>query len=71
MNNTLKIIIGVIAIVIVGGLVFKLINIAIGFAIVAIIGYLAFNFVYPKIVKKTEDKSEEPLSPLEKYKNKL
>ncbi|MFT5915277.1 MAG: hypothetical protein ACJAWV_002894 [Flammeovirgaceae bacterium] len=68
MNNTLKVVIGLIAVVIVGGLVFKAITIVIGVAIVAAIGYLVIKSVFPKLLKKPE---EEPKSPLEKYKGKL
>ena len=71
MNNTLKVVIGLIAVIIVGGLVFKAITIVIGVAIVAAIGYLGVKSVFPKLLKKPEEESKEPLSPLEKYKGKL
>ncbi len=69
MKNSLKVVIGLIVLAIIGGLVFKAISIAIGFAIVAIIGYTVISFVYPKIMEKPGAESKEPMSPLEKYKD--
>lgn len=71
MNNTLKTVVGLIVLAIVGGLIFKAISLAIGFAIVATIGYFVVSFIYPKLIKKPEEESKEPLSPLEKYKDRL
>lgn len=69
MNSTVKIIIGIVILAIIGGLALKAVSLAIGLAIVVGVGYFVIKMAYPQLLESGKNENQEPPSPLEKYKD--